>query len=99
MSDFNLVNPNTEFEDVVFADWDSLYKRYAGYYDENNIYYYQEWDHVENNPIPRSESEFKLCPYYVQRNKGFVASHTIFNYANISTRYLLTTSAIIKIIK
>jgi Rad3-related DNA helicase len=45
----------------------------------------QGWLHLINITRPEAiekRSEFMPCPYYDQLNKGMLASHSIFNYAN-----------------
>ena len=45
----------------------------------------QSWLHQINITRPEAidkRSQFVPCPYYDQLNKGMLASHSIFNYAN-----------------
>ena len=80
LEDYEVTNRNTE-EETIFINKTRL-AQYHEYSIDSG-----DWMHLVN--IKRKEAienrtlnDFTPCPYYDQLNRGLVASHTIFNYAN-----------------
>jgi Rad3-related DNA helicase len=77
--DYELVFPNTDKEDVFMNS--VIQSEYQKYSTEKGGT--DGWMHLENiNPTTNTRCFFTPCEYYDQLNKGKLASHTIFNYAN-----------------
>ena len=77
--DYEVIFANTDKEDVVM---DSIViSEYQKYSTERGGM--DGWMHLENiDPTTNLRLAFTPCEYYDQLNKGKLASHTIFNYAN-----------------
>ncbi len=79
--DYELTYPNTDKEDVSMS-----FSRLAEYQVHSTLRQGLDgWMHLENvseQEAIEKRSQFTPCPYYDQLNKGRLASHTIFNYAN-----------------
>lgn len=85
--DYSVLNRNTVNE-VVFIDnlhleeYRQWYKSTGEINADGEIGY--SWMHLNNleKDKIRGENQYQPCPYYDQLNRGLVASHSIFNYAN-----------------
>ncbi|MGA8916323.1 MAG: hypothetical protein WB474_10060, partial [Nitrososphaeraceae archaeon] len=79
--DYEVAYPNTDKEEVSMS-----FSREAEYRVHSTLRDGQEgWMHLANifqQEALEKRSQFTPCPYYDQLNKGRLASHTIFNYAN-----------------
>ncbi len=79
--DYELTYPNADKEDVSMS-----FSRLAEYQAHSTLRQgLDRWMHLENvsgQEAVEKRSQFTPCPYYDQLNKGRLASHTIFNYAN-----------------
>jgi len=82
--DYKISKRNTIYENVFIDElrldeYKKWYKSTSFINTAGNAGYI--WTHLNN--LEKDEiREFIPCPYYDQRNKGLVASHSIFNYAN-----------------
>ena len=82
--DYELTSENTD-EELIFIKPERLAQYHE--YSTDNSDSMTGWLHLKNitNKAAienRTLSDFTPCPYYDQLNKGILASHTIFNYAN-----------------
>ncbi|MGA9745210.1 MAG: ATP-dependent DNA helicase [Nitrososphaeraceae archaeon] len=81
LEDYEVAYPNTDKEEVSMS-----FSREAEYRVHSTLRDGQEgWMHLANifqQEALEKRSQFTPCPYYDQLNKGRLASHTIFNYAN-----------------
>jgi ATP-dependent DNA helicase DinG len=97
--DYEISDPNTPQEAIYICDATlNAYQDYSTEIDRENK---TGWMHLLNIISPaavRNRATFTPCGYYDQLNKGMIARHTIFNYANfliflrrkkLSTRNLL----------
>ena len=79
--DYEVAYPNTDKEDVSMS-----FSRMAEYQVHSTLREGLDgWMHLANvsdQEAIEKRSQFTPCPYYDQLNKGRLASHTIFNYAN-----------------
>lgn len=79
--DYEVVYPNTDKEDISMS-----FSREAEYQVHSTLREGLDgWMHLANiseQEALEKRSQFTPCPYYDQLNKGRLASHTIFNYAN-----------------
>ena len=79
--DYEVAYPNTDKEDVSMS-----FSRMAEYQVHSTLSEGLDgWMHLGNvseQEAIEKRSQFTPCPYYDQLNKGRLASHTIFNYAN-----------------
>jgi ATP-dependent DNA helicase DinG len=79
--DYEVAYPNTDKEDVSMN-----FLRMAEYQVHSTLREGLDgWMHLANvseQEAIEKRSQFTPCPYYDQLNKGRLASHTIFNYAN-----------------
>lgn len=77
--DYEVASPNTDKENifinpVTLSDYQEYSTERGGL---------DGWMHLENiNSSTNLRLSFTPCEYYHQLNKGMLASHTIFNYAN-----------------
>jgi hypothetical protein len=83
--DYTIVNQNT-LNESIFID-DSRLDEYQKWYRSTGIINTAgdigySWMHLSNLKTDRIRDQFQPCPYYDQLNRGLVASHSIFNYAN-----------------
>jgi ATP-dependent DNA helicase DinG len=77
--DYEVVFANTDKEDVFMNS--TVISEYQKYSTERGGM--DGWMHLENIDITTNlRSTFTPCEYYHQLNKGMLASHAIFNYAN-----------------
>ena len=77
--DYEVVFANTDKEDVLINS--IVVSEYQKYSTERGGT--DGWMHLQNiNPTTNLRVGFNPCEYYDQLNKGWLASHTIFNYAN-----------------
>ena len=77
--DYEVVFANTDKEDVFMNS--TILSEYQKYSTEKGGM--DGWMHLENiNPKTNLRLSFTPCEYYDQLNKGMLACHTIFNYAN-----------------
>ncbi len=85
--DYSVLNQNTVNE-TVFIDtlrldaYRQWYKSNGNINADGKIGY--NWMHLNNlkKDKIRMEDQYQPCPYYDQLNRGLIASHSIFNYAN-----------------
>ena len=75
ISDRNGINENI----FIPVRTSEAYLRYATVIDREKK---SGWMHLLNIDPSKVRSQFTPCGYYDQVNKGMIASHTIFNYAN-----------------
>ena len=79
--DYDVSYPNTDKEDVSMNN-----SRIAEYQVHSTLreglYGWMHLANVSEQEVIEKRSQFTPCPYYDQLNKGKLASHTIFNYAN-----------------
>ena len=79
--DYEVSYPNTDKEDISMS-----FSRMAEYQVHSTSREgLNGWMHLANiseQEAIEKRSQFAPCPYYDQLNKGRLASHTIFNYAN-----------------
>jgi ATP-dependent DNA helicase DinG len=79
--DYEVAYPNTDKEDISMS-----FSRMAEYQVHSTLRQgLDSWMHLANvseQEAIEKRSQFTPCPYYDQLNKGRLASHTIFNYAN-----------------
>ncbi len=79
--DYEVAYPNTDKEDISMR-----FSRIAEYQEHSTLRDGQDgWMHLANvseQEAIEKRSQFTPCLYYDQLNKGRLASHTIFNYAN-----------------
>ena len=75
ISDRNGINENI----FIPIRTSEAYLRYATLIDREKK---SGWMHLLNIDAAKVRSQFTPCGYYDQVNKGMIASHTIFNYAN-----------------
>jgi DEAD_2 len=83
--DYMVVNQNT-LNETIFID-DLRLDEYQKWYRSTGIINTAGdigygWMHLNNLKKDRIRDQFQPCPYYDQLNRGLVASHSIFNYAN-----------------
>ena len=85
--DYSVLNQNT-INETIFIDTSRLdayrqwYKLTGNINADGKIGY--SWMHLNNleKDKIRGEDQYQPCPYYNQLNRGLIASHSIFNYAN-----------------
>ena len=79
--DYEVAYPNTDKEDISMS-----FSRKAEYQEHSTLRDGLDgWMHLANvseQEAIEKRSQFTPCSYYDQLNKGRLASHTIFNYAN-----------------
>jgi ATP-dependent DNA helicase DinG len=82
VSNRNTVNETIFIDDSRLDECQKWYKSTAIINTAGDIGY--SWMHLNNlkKDKIRGGDQFQSCPYYDQLNKGLVASHSIFNYAN-----------------
>lgn len=77
--DYTLALPNTYDEQVEISN--QRREQYQAWY--KNIDKNESWSHTMSfQNFEKIRDTFTPCPYYDQLNKGIIASHSIFNYAN-----------------
>jgi ATP-dependent DNA helicase DinG len=90
--DYEKTDPNTDYEDIILKS--SRAEQYLKFSTNLN------WVHMTNVANPAvfnvRTKEFTPCSYYDQLNKGIVASHTIFNYANFLIFQRFQTSNVLR---
>lgn len=81
LEDYDILNANSDKEEIFINGAQiSAYQVHSTLREGAN-----SWSHLVNVTRPEvveKRSQFLPCPYYDQLNKGLLASHSIFNYAN-----------------
>lgn len=79
--DYDLEFKNTDNERVELNEL--RMEQYQSWYKVTDKQKLEAWTHTKNfQDFKMIRNSFTPCPYYDQLNKGIIASHSIFNYAN-----------------